>query len=306
MVDDMLVGAAGLLPAAAAPRRASFDPTEGDDVNEADLLPVTEGVIEGEAERDEVTEIVGVIEMVEVTDNVGVIETVGVTDAPEDTEIVGVALTAEGVLEGVPDDVGVFEGVPVGEFDDVTEIVGVFEGVAPNDREPVGVGVCEIGVDVAVSEIVGVAVRDSEIVGVTERVGVFDEVGVIEEVGEGACKNVQIRLDPEPEAKKPSAQAHVLSDFQVEFAALQSHPPRTRFAVEPTVHALHTVASFPLASNIEYVLPEHGEQTVFVVGLQAETTTMPSPQVEHKEHSMSWSKSAFPVLYEPRGQVIEG
>ena len=136
--------------------------------------------------------------------------------------------------------------------------------------------------------------------------GVIDPVGVMEDVGEGACWNVQTRLDPEPEAKKPSAQAHVLSDFQVEFAALQSHPPRTRFAAEPTVHSLHTVASFPLASNIEYVLPEHGEQTVFVVGLQAETATMPALQVEHKEHSMSWSKSAFPVLYEPRGHVVEG
>jgi hypothetical protein len=59
MVDVMLAGAAGFSPAAAAPRRASFDPTEGEDVNDADLLPVTEGVIDGDEDLDDVTEIVG-------------------------------------------------------------------------------------------------------------------------------------------------------------------------------------------------------------------------------------------------------
>ena len=146
---------------------------------------------------------------------------------------------------------GVVEGVPVGVIDEVTDIVGVFEGVAPNDREPVGVGVCETGVDVGVSERVGETVGDSDTVGVTDFVGVIDPVGVMEDVGEGACWNVQTRLAPEPDAKKPSAQAHVLSAFQVEFAASQTHSPRTRSAVEPTVHVLHTVASFPLASTIE-------------------------------------------------------
>jgi hypothetical protein len=166
--------------------------------------------------------------------------------------LVGVALAAEGVVEGVP----------VGVIDEVTDIVGVFEGVAPNDREPVGVGVCETGVDVGdservgetveVSERVGETVEVSDTVGVTDFVGVIDPVGVIEDVGEGACWNVQTRLAPKvPPDVKPSAQAHVLSAFQVEFAASQTHPPRTRSAAEPTVHVLHTVASFPLASTIE-------------------------------------------------------
>ena len=183
---------------------------------------------------------------------------------------------------------GVVEGVPVGVIDEVTDIVGVFEGVAPNDREPVGVGVCETGVDVGVSERVGETVEVSERVGVTDFVGVIDPVGVIEDVGEGACWNVQTRLAPEvlPDVK-PSAQAHVLSAFQVEFAALQTHPPRTRSAVEPTVHVLHTVASVPLASTIEKVFPAQGEHTVFEVDVQAETRTDPAPQVEHNEHSMS-------------------
>ena len=80
--------------AAAAPRRASFDPTEGDDVNDADLLPVTEGVIDGDEDLDEVTEIVGLTELVGVFEGeidfvgesefVGVTEIVGVTDAPDD------------------------------------------------------------------------------------------------------------------------------------------------------------------------------------------------------------------------------
>ena len=94
MVVVILAGAAVFSPAAAAPRRASFDPTEGEDVNDADLLPVTEGVIDGVEDLDEVTEIVGLTELEGVFEGesdfvgesefVGVTEIVGVTDAPDD------------------------------------------------------------------------------------------------------------------------------------------------------------------------------------------------------------------------------
>ncbi len=96
------------------------------------------------------------------------------------------------------------------------------------------------------------------------------------------------RFTPEvPPLVKPSAQTHVLSGIQVEFAAVQTHPPCTKFASEPAVHVLHTVASLPFESCIEYVLPRHGEQTVFVVAVQVDVLTIPSPQTEHNEQAMS-------------------
>ena len=177
IVVDILVGAAVLLAAAAAPRRASLDPTDGEDVKEEDLLPVTDGETEIVEERDDVIEIVGLAELEGVTEIAEVTEIVGVTDAVGVTVAVGDTLAADGAFDGDP------EGVP----DDVIDIVGVFEGVAPNDKEPVGVGVCEIGVDVALSDIVGDTDRDSDIVGVIDLVGEIELVGVIEDVGLGAC-----------------------------------------------------------------------------------------------------------------------
>ena len=99
---------------------------------------------------------------------------------------------------------------------------------------------------------------------------------------------MQTRFTPEvPPLVKPSAQTQVLSGIQVEFEAEQTQPPCTKFASEPTVHVLHTVASFPFESCIEYVLPRHGEQTVFDVAVQDDVITMPSPQTEHNEHAIS-------------------
>jgi len=175
IVVDMLVGAAVLLDVA-APRRASLDPTDVDDVKEEDLLPV----IDGETDFVEVAEFedvpvreVDFVGVTEIAETVGVTEIVGETEA----DTVGVTLAADGEFDGVS------EGVP----DEVIEIVGVFEGVAPNDKEPVGVGVCEIGVDVALSDIVGDTDRVSDIVGVIDLVGETELVGVIEDVGLAAC-----------------------------------------------------------------------------------------------------------------------
>lgn len=82
MVVVILVGAAVFSPAAAAPRRASFDPTEGEDVNDADLLPVTEGDLEDVTETVGLTELGGVFE--------GVIDGEGEAEFAGVTEIVGV------------------------------------------------------------------------------------------------------------------------------------------------------------------------------------------------------------------------